>query len=27
LLAIHAMFKTNSPFDGRRFFTPSKTTA
>jgi len=27
LLAIHAMLRTISPFDGRRFFTPSKTTA
>ena len=26
LLAIHAMLRTISPFDGRRFFTPSKTT-
>ena len=27
LLAIHAMLRTNSPFDNRRFFSPTETTA
>jgi len=27
LHAIHAMFKTNSPFDGRRFFSPTESSA
>jgi len=26
LLAIHAMLRTNSPFDSRRFFSPTETT-
>jgi len=26
LLTIHAMLRTNSPFDSRRFFSPTETT-